>query len=457
MTMKLKVSVALVASTLLAACGGGGGSSTAGGPSLMSTVPVPGISSAVSYSFDLGTVDAANSRYYVTDRTNKSVDVVDTSGAGVVVAQFQPGFKGCITNSGVASPSCLAVAGSGINNDASGPDGADVVGSNVFIGDVNALWVLNKSTGAVVKKIAIGGTSGLRADEGCFDSDDNIYAISSPGETPPIMTFVDTTDNQVIATVQMHSIGLEACAYDKTTKRFFVNNDGQASLVPDSTASMVAVVGNPRGEMMGIAAADIVGLKSFKAATLGASRIDYAAGAMVAVAPGAVALPDPAGLIPLATTPVRYALGNCDPTGLAVGPGTDIGAMCRQGTVGETLTFQILNRTTGAVAATVNAGGGDQITYDATSNRWFLATSRWTPTGKSCGGGSAACPLTPALSIVDGTSRTIVAQLPNGNNSHSVAVVPGNPGKVLTPFTAPSATGGGAAFPNGGINIFSTN
>jgi hypothetical protein len=134
--------------------------------------------------------------------------------------------------------------------------------------------------------------------------------------------------------------------------------------------------------------------------------------------------------------------------------------MCRQGNVGELLTFQILNRTNGAVVANLIAGGGDQITYDATSNRWFLADSRWTPSGNSCGGGSAACPLTPVLAIVDGTSRAVVARLENGNNSHSVAVLPGvggAPGKVFTPFTSPSAAGGGAVFPNGGINVFRTN
>ncbi len=49
----------------------------------------------------------------------------------------------------------------------------------------------------------------------------------------------------------------------------------------------------------------------------------------------------------------------------------------------------------------------------------------------------------------------IVAMIPNGNNSHSVAVDSAL-GKVITPFTNTSATGGGSAFPGGGINIFAT-
>ena len=432
------VGVGLAASLALVSCGGSGGSSADLATGYLPMIPVTGISSAVSYSFDLGTVDAAAKRYYVTDRTNKSIDVVDTA-AGTLVAQFQNGFAGCgLAPNGARSPTCLSVGGVAVNNDASGPDGLDVVGANLFAGDVNALWVIDKTSGATVKKITIGGASGLRADEGCYDAVDNIYAISSPGESPPFMTIVDAANFNVLATVYFQSAGLEACVYDKTTGNFFVNNDG-------STA-------NGRGELSGYSAASFNALKATATGPAPGTQYQFPGAALA----GAAASPGVA--FPGAT--VAYPLGNCDPTGLALGPGTDIGSMCRQGNVGELLTFQILNRTTGAVVATVNAGGGDQITYDATSNRWFLADSRWTAAGTSCGSGSAACPLTPVLAIVDGTSRAVVARLLNGNNSHSVAVLPGvggAPGKVFTPFTSPSASGGGAAFPNGGINVYATN
>jgi hypothetical protein len=145
----------------------------------------------------------------------------------------------------------------------------------------------------------------------------------------------------------------------------------------------------------------------------------------------------------------------CDPTGIARGPGNDLGVMCRPGTVGTTMNFVILDVTTGKVTAQIPAGGGDQIAYDPNSNQWFLADSRWTANGNSCGAGSASCPLTPVLGVVDGSSRQVVAMLPNGNNSHSVAVA--STREVYAPFTFPTATGGGAAFPNGGLNIFVSN
>ena len=431
--MKKKVTYGLAAGAalglLLAACGGSGNDNIA--PQFAQTITVPGISSAVSYSFDLGVVDVAAQRYYVTDRTNKAVDVVDTV-ASKVVAQFQNGYKGCVTGSGAASPSCLSVSGSSVNNDASGPDGLDVVGDNLFVGDVNSLKVVNKTTGVLVKSISIGGTSGLRADEGCYDSADGIYAISSPGESPPFMTVVDATTLNVLATVYFQSAGLEACVYDPTTKMFFVNNDGSAA--------------NPRGEISGYSAATFNALKATATATGPGVKYQFPGAPLAGVAASAgVAFPG---------TTVAYGLGNCDPTGLALGPGTDIGSMCRQGNVGEPLTFQILNRTTGTLVASIPAGGGDQITYDAGTNKWFLADSRWTATGNSCGSGSATCPLTPVLGVVDGTSRSVIARLPNGNNAHSVAVLPGKPATIYTPFTSPSTAGGGASFPGGGINVF---
>jgi hypothetical protein len=129
--------------------------------------------------------------------------------------------------------------------------------------------------------------------------------------------------------------------------------------------------------------------------------------------------------------------------------------MCRQGNQGELLTFLILDRTNGKILASPNIGGGDQITYDSASNRWFLADSRYTFSTLSCGGGSTECPLSPLLGVVDGTSRSVVTKVGNGNNAHSVAVSRSNH-LVLTPFTSPSATGGGGEFPNGGISIYST-
>src|SRR5437016_1922704 len=362
---------------LLSGCGS---NSTSTSPGMtFNILTVPGISSAVTYSFDLGAFDPATNKYYVTDRTNRAIDVVDLNN-GMAVTQFKPTGAGALAGcagteysapnatraDNVPIPTCTNTAGANasgtsapgtvypmffVQNDQSGPDGVDVVGNTLFVGDVNKLVVLNKTTGAVIGTISIpNAPTALRADEGCFDPVNHLYAISTPGAANPYMTILDTTNAEanppttptVIATLIMNdstgaaSGGLEACVFDTAaggTNKLFVN------------------------------------------------------------------------------------------------------------------------KSTGANIATVaGAGGGDQITYDAGSGNWFLATSRATATNNSCGGGSAACVLTPMLTVVNGASHTVAARVPSGNNSHSVFT---GGGLVFSPFTnGPSATAGGVGFPNGGIAVF---
>jgi hypothetical protein len=418
---------------------------------------VPGISSAVTYSFDLGVYDSATGKYYVTDRTNKAIDVVDTRN-GLAVTQFKPaGLTGCagqltVSPAGtvaqnVAIPTCANTAAGifpsfTVNNDQSGPDGIDIVGNTLFVGDVNKLLVLNKTTGAVIANIAIATTpNGLRADEGCFDPVNHLYAISIPGDNNPFMTILDTTATEATGaapTVKARLImdnppgtasgGLEACVFDTgpgvLVPKLFVNNDGNNNPAAPAGAS--------RGEMDGIPITSLTPL-------VGGGNVQYTTLAGVS----RYVLPDVVGVA-----------GQCDPTGIALGPGNDIGAMCRTGTIGRSLNFLILDKTTGAVTATVvGAGGGDQITYDAGSGSWFLGTSRATATNNSCAGGSTACPLSPAVTVVNGASRTLAAKVPAGNNSHSIIT---GGGLVFSPFTNTSANGGGVGFPNGGIAVFFT-
>src|SRR5258706_13858260 len=71
------------------------------------------------------------------------------------------------------------------------------------------------------------------------------------------------------------------------------------------------------------------------------------------------------------------------------------------------LDFFILNGTAATNATSVpnnivatvqGAGGGDQVAYDPVSNKYYLANSRATASGKSCfSGGVQACNRTPAL------------------------------------------------------------
>src|SRR5690348_4826701 len=77
------------------------------------TIAVPGEPLAT---FDIGVVDQANQRYYLADRTNKSLDIFDAK---------TDTFLGRVPG----------LVGQKESNDVSGPDGVVLVGGEAWVGD----------------------------------------------------------------------------------------------------------------------------------------------------------------------------------------------------------------------------------------------------------------------------------------------------------------------------------
>jgi hypothetical protein len=356
---------------ILAACGGGDS-----GPRPVAFTAITGVGTGTNFSFDLGLV--SGNRYFVTDRNNAAVDAFDTTTSALV---------GQIKGTG-ANAFAGAVKGSSgaVDNSISGPNGVNAVGNLLFAGDVNSVKVIDPVAQTVIKTITV-GTTGKRADEGCVDAVHGMYMISTPEAPTPFSTFINTATQAVVAQVTFTdsagqpSAGLEQCRYDAGTDTFFVNNDGTTA--------------NPNGELVSMPGASIRAIAA-------GGTVNYTALAGMHA----------------------FNEGNCDPTGLALGPGTDIAVGCREGTTGAPLLVQIMNRTSGAIVASVNAGGGDQLEFDASTNRYYNAGSRWTASGNAATGGacSAASPCTPVLHIIDATTHQVVTRLTTGNNAHSVAV-----------------------------------
>src|SRR5450631_54466 len=412
MNKHTRMFAALAAISLLAGCGGGG----SGAPQpnqAAANIAVPTITAGSAFSFDLGMV--SNGKYYVTDRNNKAVDVVDTT--SLVLTQIKGTganvFFGC-------APTANCV---GANNGLSGPDGIDAIkGTNmIYVGDVGGVKVVDSVSGTVQSTINVGSGT-FRADEGCYDPDHHLYMISIPDAPTTYVTFINTNTNTIVAKVQWidtdgnPSGGNEACQYDSASQSFIVTND--------------ATIANPHGEMDVLPAASIMAIPA--GTTVGFLTV--------------------AGL-------KRFPLGQCDPTGLALGPGTDALVECRQGDVGAKLTTLIVNRTTGAIITTVPFGGGDQVAYDSRSNAYYVAGSRWHASGiNELGGGCSATNLcTPTLFVIDASSRALSATRDIGNNAHSVAVSP--TGQVFMPYSSAASPAGCATctingFINGGISVF---
>ena len=410
---RLSISVAALATaTLLANCGGGGNPTTTG--RAFGDIAVPTITAGVSYSFDLGTV--VNGKYYVTDRNNKAVDMLDLSTLtlSLITGSGANAFAGC-------SPTANCNAA---NNGKSGPDGINYIAplNQFYVGDVNSVKVIDAATSTVVKTIIV-GNQGFRADEGCFDPDHNLYMISIPDADQPYAAFINVNTQTVIATVNWVDTdgnaagGNEQCQYDHATQTFIVNND--------------ATLANPHGEVDVFAAAPIAALPA-----------------------GTVK-----GFLTLAGLK-RYPLGNCDPTGLALGAGREMAVECRPGDKGVALTTLIVNRDTGAIVATVPIGGGDQVAYDDVRNLYYVAASRWHASGVNDQGGgcSANNVCTPVVAMINAATHEIILTQATGNNAHSVAVDPVS-GNVFVPYsssTNPAGCGTCAAngYVNGGISIF---
>src|ERR1700738_4400978 len=107
-------------------------------PQQIAELPIPGNPS--SFSFDIGWVDQTG-HYYVTDRTNKSLDMFDTTT--------------------LATPTLItstpAFAGPNSNSDKAGPDGrVGLPGTSLlYVGDVNSVKIVDSSLKKVIQNIPI--------------------------------------------------------------------------------------------------------------------------------------------------------------------------------------------------------------------------------------------------------------------------------------------------------------
>ena len=178
-------------------------------------------------SFDIGFVDPDHGVYLLADRTNKSIDVVNTS-TNAVIHQFKPGFVGT-----VPAASCPT----GGANDCAGPDGVLVAnGNQVWVGDgMSRVWVLDVTSGAVIKgPISTAITTGdkTRADELCHDDDNHIILVANDASEPhPFVTFISSTSFSILGNIVMDGTkgtpnatgGIEQCQWSPRTGKFYLN------------------------------------------------------------------------------------------------------------------------------------------------------------------------------------------------------------------------------------------
>ena len=350
-------------------------------------------------SFDIGFVDAEKGLYLLADRTNKSIDVVDT-GTNTLLHQLTapaPGFAGAVL--------CPVT---GTANDCAGPDGVLVAnGHQIWVGDGNSqVWVLDLTSsppgkliaGPISTAIKGAGTDATRADELCHDDNDHIILVANDASDPhPFVTFISSDDFSVKGHIIMDGTdgkpdaagGIEQCQWSPKTGKFYLNVPNPAG--PNKPDGVVLQI-DPISEKIE---------KTFSLASSGCG-------------------------------------GN---NGMALGPFPEALLGCTNAGPNSV----IINLNSGSVMRTlVGEAGADEAWFNPANNQYFLGSgNHLSPSGNP----------DPILGVVDATGKKEDSSPKSAVGSHSVAADPvGN--QVYVPINSNPAQGGasGICGANGGNN-----
>jgi hypothetical protein len=208
------------------------GKADRGAVRLLTTIPIPGTATNATngdmYSFDISWVDQGTHKYYVADRSNAAVDIVDTNTntlSGQLVAS--PPFAG------------VHVVGGHVDTATSGPNGVTTGGHCLFVTDAPSRVVSFDTTNLTnflptqVSDVKTDPISPNRADELAFDPVDNVILAINNLDTPPFGTLItvnpltcaltkpDPATNRI--TFVNATNGAEQPQWDPVTQRFYVS------------------------------------------------------------------------------------------------------------------------------------------------------------------------------------------------------------------------------------------
>ena len=181
------------------------------------------------FSFDISWVDPANGLYYLADRSNAAVDVIDTTGAFTGKANTLFGQIGG-TNAGQAN-----FKGDTGSTATSGPDGVVSAAPCLFAGDGDSRLVsfAAPAYSTVVSAISTGGQ--FRVDEMAVDVADGLLVAANNADDPPFSTLFSYNKTTCAVTLlkktsfnalpggHVATNGIEQPAWDPVSKAFYVS------------------------------------------------------------------------------------------------------------------------------------------------------------------------------------------------------------------------------------------
>jgi hypothetical protein len=211
---------------------------------LLKTVPIPGTPANTTagkmYVFDISFVDQTTQTYYLADRSNAVVDVVDAR-TNQLISQINatPAFKG-FTGS----------------NATSGPDGVVAAFPWLFVTDANSRVVtIDLRNGKTVSDVSTGGAPGLRADELAYDPTDGLLFVVNNADTPPFATLINvnkaTGALTVVKRVTFDTIhtgvnatnGAEQPVWDPVSGKFYLSIPQTGTNVKDGAVVRISTTG----------------------------------------------------------------------------------------------------------------------------------------------------------------------------------------------------------------------
>ncbi len=401
---------------------------------LLNTVPVPVSDTNTTggmYSFDISWVDRTTGTYYLADRSNKAVDVVE---AETFVTQLTGGFAGFTP--------CSPPAGA---NDCAGPNGVATSANCLFVTDAPSRVVsFDKATLTLVSSVQTDPTDPTRADELAVDPRDAlILAINNASKPSPFGTLIkfdattctltppDPATDRITLDL-IHGVdatnGAEQPVWDPGTQKFYLS-------IPEISGDGST---NRHGAVLRIS-------------TTGEVEAQY---------------------------PVDF----CGPAGLALGPNEQLLVGCN--TVFDELgnkwttnadrethtaapQYVILDAITGEVEANVlGVGVGDEVWFNPGDGHYYtaasgspLAPNAITPARPPVGNATAAPVLTAQgaaiLGVIDASSNTLEQLVPTLNVPAVPASEP-NPHPAATAHSvAVNAATNHIFVPLGANNVFS--
>jgi hypothetical protein len=385
---------------LAAACQGPGAPSTTQ-TECLTAVQIPGNPLGA---FDVGWVDPDRAEYYLADRSNAGVDIIDTDHNAF--KRRIGGFVGARFN-----------ANGTVNNNISGPNGVTSHGRWLYAGDgpVNGISTfrvidLNAPSASATKQIvSTGGTQ--RVDKIALTPDGHLVIANNTSDDPPFATlFVANGDGSasavnVITKISVDptivppgfGLGIKSPTWEPRTQRFYV--------------SIPTIADNPSGCNYGQLAGDIT-----------------CSGGLLVIDPTTLSGPTAViGAFDPATNTGVLPVNECGPFGITVGPHFNLLQGCTQSAQPSNTSTLVINAITKHFANIGGITGSNEVWFNGGDDRYY--------TGSSHAIGGAV------LGVIDAETNLLIETIPQSAASNSVAA-DSRRNRIFVPQAAPVAVVG---------------